>query len=53
MGTDLAAGLLLATEALRQPLIPLWAMELVASVFLYAWLFCLGATVGSFLNVVV
>src|SRR4029079_17908057 len=31
----------------------LWAMELLASVFMYAWLFCVGACVGSFLNVVV
>src|SRR5256885_1576521 len=37
----------------RDPLLPLWAMELMAKVFLYAWLFCLGATVGSFLNVVI
>jgi leader peptidase (prepilin peptidase) / N-methyltransferase len=36
-----------------EPLLPLWAMELLASGFLYAWLFCMGATVGSFLNVVV
>lgn len=38
---------------LHDPLMPLWAMELMASAFLWAWLFCLGATVGSFLNVVV
>jgi prepilin signal peptidase PulO-like enzyme (type II secretory pathway) len=35
------------------PPLPLWAMELLASLFLYAWLFCVGASVGSFLNVVV
>lgn len=35
------------------PILPLWAMELMLAVFVYAWLFCLGATVGSFLNVVV
>src|SRR5688572_9427848 len=33
--------------------IPLWAMELAANLFLWVWLFCMGATVGSFLNVVV
>src|SRR5262245_30761898 len=44
---------LLAAGEYREPLIPLWLMELLASGFLYAWLFCLGATVGSFLNVVV
>lgn len=36
-----------------EPLLPLWAMEFLASLFLYAWLFCVGASVGSFLNVVV
>lgn len=44
---------LLATGEIRDPLLPLWAMELVARVLLDVWLFCLGATVGSFLNVVV
>jgi leader peptidase (prepilin peptidase)/N-methyltransferase len=38
---------------LRDPLLPLWAMELTAHAFLWVWLFCVGATVGSFLNVVV
>jgi leader peptidase (prepilin peptidase)/N-methyltransferase len=37
----------------QEPLLPLWAMELLANVFLWVWLFCMGATVGSFLNVVV
>ncbi len=37
---------------LRDPLLPLWAMELMANVFLWVWLFWMGATVGSFLNVV-
>ena len=32
---------------------PLWAMELAADIFLGAWLFFIGASVGSFLNVVV
>jgi leader peptidase (prepilin peptidase)/N-methyltransferase len=36
----------------KDPLLPLWAMELMANVFLWVWLFCIGATVGSFLNVV-
>ena len=45
--------LLLATPDLHDPLLPLWAMESLASAFLWAWLFCVGATVGSFLNVVV
>jgi leader peptidase (prepilin peptidase)/N-methyltransferase len=38
---------------LHDPLLPLWAMEALAQGFLWLWLFCLGATVGSFLNVVV
>src|SRR5262245_22881063 len=38
---------------IREPLIPLWAAELSLWVFIYIWLFCMGATVGSFLNVVV
>ena len=42
-----------AAADFRDPLLPLWAMELLANAFLYAWLFCMGATVGSFLNVVV
>jgi prepilin signal peptidase PulO-like enzyme (type II secretory pathway) len=37
----------------HDPLLPLWAMEWMASAFFWTWLFCLGATVGSFLNVVV
>src|SRR6478609_3288918 len=42
-----------APTGLHDPLLPLWAMEAFAQGFLWAWLFCLGATVGSFLNVVV
>jgi leader peptidase (prepilin peptidase)/N-methyltransferase len=42
-----------AETGLHDPLLPLWAMEALAQGFLWAWLFCLGATVGSFLNVVV
>jgi leader peptidase (prepilin peptidase)/N-methyltransferase len=38
---------------LHDPQLPLWAMEWMASAFLWVWLFCVGATVGSFLNVVV
>jgi leader peptidase (prepilin peptidase)/N-methyltransferase len=45
-------GSLLAAE-LHQPLLPLWALELVARSLLMAWLFFFGACVGSFLNVVV
>ncbi len=37
----------------EDPLLPLWAMELLANVLLWVWLYCMGATVGSFLNVVV
>jgi prepilin signal peptidase PulO-like enzyme (type II secretory pathway) len=44
---------ILLAAAIREPLIPLWAMELIASIFLYAWLLCVGACVGSFLNVVI
>jgi leader peptidase (prepilin peptidase)/N-methyltransferase len=42
-----------SVEQVRDPLLPLWAMEMIARVLLDVWLFCLGATVGSFLNVVV
>ncbi|HEY2414302.1 MAG TPA: prepilin peptidase [Pirellulaceae bacterium] len=42
-----------AETGIHDPLLPLWAMEALAQGFLWAWLFCLGATVGSFLNVVV
>jgi hypothetical protein len=42
-----------AFMAMHDPLLPLWAMEALAQGFLWVWLFCLGATVGSFLNVVV
>src|SRR4029450_9674811 len=51
MPVDIAS--LLAASAPRDPLLPLWAMEFLATAFLYVWLFCLGATVGSFLNVVI
>ena len=44
---------LLAAAEIREPLMPLWAMELAADIFLGAWLFFVGASVGSFLNVVV
>jgi leader peptidase (prepilin peptidase)/N-methyltransferase len=44
---------LLAMAEIREPLVPLWAMELAADVFLGTWLFFVGASVGSFLNVVV
>jgi leader peptidase (prepilin peptidase)/N-methyltransferase len=33
--------------------VPLWMMELTAKVLLQLWLFAMGATIGSFLNVVV
>lgn len=42
-----------AASEFRDPLLPLWAMEWLAFGFLWFWLFCMGATVGSFLNVVV
>lgn len=45
--------LALAFADIRDPLLPLWAMESLAQIFFYGWLFALGATVGSFLNVVV
>src|SRR5688572_12904041 len=44
--------LVVAVE-IREPLMPLWATELAADLFLGAWLFFVGASVGSFLNVVV
>jgi leader peptidase (prepilin peptidase)/N-methyltransferase len=45
--------IVIAASEFRDPLLPLWAMELLANAFLWVWLFCMGATVGSFLNVVV
>jgi leader peptidase (prepilin peptidase)/N-methyltransferase len=47
------AAWLLAAADIREPLVPLWALEFAFDVFLGAWLFCVGACVGSFLNVVV
>ena len=44
--------LLLLCE-IREPWPPLWFMESSARVLLGAWLFAFGASVGSFLNVVV
>jgi leader peptidase (prepilin peptidase)/N-methyltransferase len=44
---------LFAASEFRDPLLPLWVMESLAIWFLWFWLFCVGATVGSFLNVVV
>jgi leader peptidase (prepilin peptidase)/N-methyltransferase len=38
---------------MHEPLMPLWVLELLFQVFIYGWLFWLGATVGSFLNVVI
>jgi leader peptidase (prepilin peptidase)/N-methyltransferase len=51
--TFLALTLLLAAGVVREPAVPLWVMETGARVLLGAWLFCFGASVGSFLNVVV
>jgi prepilin signal peptidase PulO-like enzyme (type II secretory pathway) len=42
-----------AAVEFHEPPIPLWVMELSLDVFLGAWLFFVGASVGSFLNVVV
>jgi leader peptidase (prepilin peptidase)/N-methyltransferase len=44
---------LLGAVEIHEPLVPLWAMELAADIFLGTWLFFVGASVGSFLNVVV
>jgi leader peptidase (prepilin peptidase)/N-methyltransferase len=44
---------LLAAVEIHEPLVPLWAMESAFDVFLGTWLFFVGASVGSFLNVVV
>jgi leader peptidase (prepilin peptidase)/N-methyltransferase len=38
---------------IREPWPPLWVMESAARVLLGGWLFALGASVGSFLNVVI
>ena len=48
---DVLNSLLLAE--IREPWPPLWFMESSARVLLGAWLFVFGASVGSFLNVVV
>jgi leader peptidase (prepilin peptidase)/N-methyltransferase len=53
MEFDVWPAVLLAAPAIREPRVPLWVMELTASVLLHVWLFCFGACVGSFLNVVV
>ncbi|MDX1947197.1 MAG: prepilin peptidase [Pirellulaceae bacterium] len=52
MPSELAL-LLLAAGELREPWPPLWFMEWTPRVLLLAWLFWLGGSVGSFLNVVV
>lgn len=44
---------LLPAEPVREPLVPLWALEWGMNLFLFTWLFWVGACVGSFLNVVV
>jgi leader peptidase (prepilin peptidase) / N-methyltransferase len=44
---------LLLVAEIREQWPPLWLMEWSARVLLGAWLFALGASVGSFLNVVV
>jgi leader peptidase (prepilin peptidase)/N-methyltransferase len=49
---DVLLPFLLAAE-FREPWLPLWAMELGAKALLCAWLWYLGACIGSFLNVVV
>lgn len=45
--------LLSLVAAIREPWLPLWALELLARSLLGAWLFYFGTCVGSFLNVVV
>ena len=45
--------ILLAAVEIHEPWPPLWVLELSAKVLLGAWLFWMGACVGSFLNVVV
>jgi leader peptidase (prepilin peptidase)/N-methyltransferase len=44
---------LFSAAEIREPPIPLWALELTLDVFVGAWLFFVGASLGSFLNVVV
>src|SRR5262245_53059291 len=53
MEFDVWPAVLLAAPPIREPLVPLWVMEWTASILLHVWLFCVGACVGSFLNVVV
>ena len=43
----------LLLSELREPFLPLWFMEGSARVLFCAWLFAVGASIGSFLNVVV
>lgn len=49
---ELTLTLLLGVRA-REPAVPLWVMEWTARGLLAAWLFAFGASIGSFLNVVV
>jgi leader peptidase (prepilin peptidase)/N-methyltransferase len=44
---------LLLLSEIREPWPPLWLLESSARVLLGAWLFAFGASVGSFLNVVI
>jgi leader peptidase (prepilin peptidase)/N-methyltransferase len=45
--------LLVAALEIHEPWPPLWLLEMMGPVLLLAWLFALGASVGSFLNVAV
>ena len=53
MEQDAWLAALLAAPPIREPRVPLWVMEWTASGLFHLWLFCFGACVGSFLNVVV
>ncbi len=53
MDSDAWLAALLAAPPIREPRVPLWVMEWTASGLFHLWLFCFGACVGSFLNVVV
>ena len=53
MEFDVWPAVLFAAPPIREPRVPLWVMEWTAAVLLHVWLFCVGACVGSFLNVVV
>jgi leader peptidase (prepilin peptidase)/N-methyltransferase len=50
---DMASAMLFGAAQFREPWPPLWLLETGGQVLLLVWLFSVGASIGSFLNVVV